>query len=65
MKLTEKFDKATARMDELKAKAEKASAEIKASFEDGAADFKSDMAFNKSAVKEIVDEMEAEDRAEM
>lgn len=53
MSYTERFDAATAKMDELKDKIEKASEEIKASWKQGVEQIKSDIDFNMEAIEEI------------
>lgn len=58
MTTEERFEAASARMDELKAKIEEVNEAVRESFEQGAADFRSDMAFTKSSIDEISDEAE-------
>lgn len=58
MNLTEKFDEVSAKMDELKAKAEKAAQEVKESWTQGIADFKADMEFTGASISEIADDAE-------
>lgn len=60
MSFTERFDAAAAKMDELRAKMEKASEEIKASWKQGVDQFKSDMEFNKAAIEEVSAEADRE-----
>ena len=62
MELTDRFEAATAKMDELKAKMEEANKAVKESISQGAANFKSDMEFTQASIEEIFDD--AEDRAE-
>lgn len=59
MNLTERFDAATAKMDELKEKLEKASKEVKESFEQGVENFKSDMKITRDSFEEIAEDQEA------
>ena len=56
MSYTERFDAATAKMDELKDKMEKASEEIKASWKQGVDQIKSDIDFNRETIEEISEE---------
>ena len=63
MSFTERFDAAAARMDELKAKLEKASEEVKESWSQGVANFKSDMAVTRESIEEIAEENEARKQA--
>ncbi len=58
MDLNERFEEVSAKMDELKAKAEKASREVKESWNEGIANFKSDMAFTMESINEVADEAE-------
>ena len=58
MELTERFEAATAKMDELKAKMEEANKAVKESVKQGAANFKSDMEFTQASIDEIFDEAE-------
>ena len=58
MDMTEKFEAASAKMDELKAKMEEANEAVKESFKQGAANFKSDMEFTSASIDEIFDEAE-------
>ncbi len=58
MDINERFDEISAKMDELKAKAEKASEEVKESWNQGLADFKADMEFTMNSIDEIAEEAE-------
>ena len=58
MDLKERFDEVSARMDELKAKAEKASQDVKESWAQGIDDFRADMEFNRANFDEIADDAE-------
>lgn len=58
MDLTERFDAVSAKMDELKAKAEKASKEVKESWTQGIADLKADMEFTRANIDEIAADAE-------
>ena len=58
MELQERFDAATAKLDELKAKMEEANKAVKESIKDGAANFRSDMEFTSSCIDEIFEEAE-------
>ena len=58
MDLNERFEEVTARMDELKVKAEKASNEVKESWSEGISNFKSDMEFTMASINEVADEAE-------
>ena len=58
MDLTERFEAATAKMDELKVKMEEANKAVKESVKEGTANFISDMEFTQASIDEIFDDAE-------
>ena len=56
MDINERLDAAAAKMEELRAKIEETNAEVKESFKEGAANFVSDMKFNRDQIEEISEE---------
>ena len=58
MGFTERFDAATAKMDELKARMGKASDEINESCQQGAAKFRSDMDVLRASLREIAESLD-------
>ena len=58
MDIMERFDAATAKLDELRDKLEEANKAVKESVKDGAASFRTHMEFTQSSIDEIFDDAE-------